>query len=341
VVWSYATANAYSPDAQLIDIAAVKGKTEAGNLLHEFWGVAEALLRAHVPFDVVDDTSLEQGELGRYRAVFLPNVACMSDEAARQVTEYVRKGGSVFATFETSLYDAFGQRRKEFALREALGVSSAGKIAGPRTYDFMSAVSDGPLTKGLPKPLILSPVYYARVHPEGATPLVRYLEKRLGPYREIPPLSADPALMVNRLGKGTVVYVSGDLGNTIANFHMRDSLAIVENAAVKLAPDAPRLEGAPQTVELVHRSQGPGARHIFHLVNFTGQMTRPIQEVIPVQGARLVLPRGMTAKRAYALMAKGALLPRVGETGAMELALPELREYEVVVVETQPPRLAH
>ena len=336
VVWSYATANAYSPDAQLIDITAVKSKTDAGNLNREFGGITETLMRAHVPFDIIDDTALEQGNLGRYRAVFLPNVACMTDETARHVTEYVKNGGTVFATFETSLYDAVGQRRKEFALREALGVSAAGKIAGPRTYDFMSAVSDGPLTKGLPKPLILSPVYYERVRPEGATSVIRYLEKRLGPYREIPPVSADPALSINHLGKGTVIYASGDLGNTISNLHMQDSIAIVENVAGMLAPGGARLEGAPGTVELVQRSKDDGARQIFHLINFTGQMTRPIQEVIPVQGARLVLPRGMTVKRAYTLMAKRPLVPRVGKTGAIELALPELREYEVVVVETQP-----
>ncbi|MCX6624429.1 MAG: beta-galactosidase trimerization domain-containing protein, partial [Acidobacteria bacterium] len=122
LVWSYATANAYSPDAQLIDMASVESKTEAGNLQREFWGVAEALLRAHVPFDVIDDDTLEQGELERYRAVFLPNAACMSDEAARRLTSYVRNGGGLFATFETSLYDPLGQRRQEFALREAMGV---------------------------------------------------------------------------------------------------------------------------------------------------------------------------------------------------------------------------
>jgi hypothetical protein len=93
-------------------------------------------------------------------------------------------------------------------------------------------------------------------------------------------------------------------------------------------------------VELVQRSKDDGARQIFHLINFTGQMTRPIQEVIPVQGARLVLPRGMTVKRAYTLMAKRPLVPRVGKTGAIELALPELREYEVLVVETEPTRAA-
>jgi hypothetical protein len=337
VVWSYATANAYSPDAQLIDIAAVESKTEAGNLQREFWGMAEALLRAHVPFDVVDDDALERGELGKYRAVFLPNVACMSAAAASQLTEYVRMGGGVFATFETSLYDAFGQRRKEFALREALGVSSAGKIAGPRTYDFMSAVSEDALASGLPKPLILSPVYYERVRATGATPVIRYIEKRQGPYREIPPVSEDPALTVNRLGKGTVVYASGDLGNAITNFHMPDSLGIVENAVAKLVPGGPRLEEAPGTVEIVHRSKDGGARHIFHLVNFTGEMTRPIRQVIPVRGARLVLPPGMPVVRAYTLMAKQPLVPRVNKSGAVVLALPEIHEYEVVVVETRAP----
>jgi hypothetical protein len=336
VVWSYATANAYSPDAQLIDIATVESKTEAGNLQREFWGVAEALLRAHVPFDVIDDDTLEHGDLGRYRALFLPNVASMSDAAAARVTAYVRDGGGLFATFETSLYNTFGQRRQDFAMREALGVSAGGAIAGGRTYDFMSTVSDGPLTAGLPKPLILSPVYYARVKTAGAAAIIRYLEKRKGPYREIPPVAADPALTINRLGKGTVLYASGDLGNTITNLHMADSLRIVENAAAMLAPGGPRLEGAPGTVELVHRAQTGAGRHIFHLVNFTGEMTRPIQRVMPVRGARLILPRGMRASQARALVAGRPLAPRMAKNGATELILPELHEYEVVVVETRP-----
>ncbi len=333
VVWSYATANAYSPDAQLIDIAAVEGKTEAGNLQREFWGVTEALLRAHVPFDVIDDDAVERGELGKYRALFLPNMACMSEQAARQLTGYVRAGGGLFATFETSLYNEFGERRKDFALREALGVSAAGRISGGRTYDFMTTILEDTLTAGLPKPLILSPVYYARVREAGATALVRYLEKRQGPYREIPPVAPDPALTVNRLGKGTVVYASGDVGNTIGNFHMPDALIMVENAAARLAPDGPRLLGAPGTVEFVHRSQEKGSRHIFHLINFSGEMTRPIRRVFRVTGARLVLPPGTRVARAFTLVSKQSLEPRIGDRGRVELDLPEIAEYEAAVVE--------
>ena len=88
------------------------------------------------------------------------------------------------------------------------------------------------------------------------------------------------------------------------------------------------------TVELVHRSKHDGARHIFHLINFTGEMTRPIQEIIPVHGARLALPSRLRVTRAYTLMAKRPIEPRQSHAGVTELALPELREYEVVVVET-------
>jgi len=335
VVWSDATGNAYSPDAQLIDIGTVQSQTTAGNVKSEFGGVSEALLRAHVPFDVVDDVTIEQADLSRYQSIFLPNVACMSDAAARRLTEFVRNGGGLFATFDTSLYNLYGERRPDFALREALGVSFAGAYAGPRNYDFMRAVKDDPLTRRLPRSVILAPAYFARVKTAGATNLIQYLDKRPGPYEIIPPLSSDPALTVNHLGRGTVVYASGDLGNTIANFHMPDSLLVVENAAAKLGHTGPVLTGVPGSVEFVHRSQENGARHLFHLVNFTGEMTRPIREVVPIRGARLTLPAGLSVKRAFTLMSKQTLTPHRNQAGLTELTLPEFHEYEVVVVETR------
>jgi hypothetical protein len=73
IVWSDTTANHYegSP-AQMIDIDRVPQRTAVGNVDAEFNGLSEALLRAHVPFDVVDDVTLEREPLSRYRAIFLP-----------------------------------------------------------------------------------------------------------------------------------------------------------------------------------------------------------------------------------------------------------------------------
>jgi hypothetical protein len=71
--------------AQLMDMYDVPARREIGNPESEFWGLAEALLRAHVPFDVIDDWTLERDPLSRYRLILLPNVASMSDHTAARL----------------------------------------------------------------------------------------------------------------------------------------------------------------------------------------------------------------------------------------------------------------
>ncbi len=140
IVWSDTTANLYegSP-AQMIDIDRVPQRSAIGNVDAEFNGLSEALLRAHVPFDVIDDVTLEREPLTRYQAIFLPNVACMSDAAAARLRQYVEAGGNLFATFETSLYDETGIRRPDFALGSLFGVTDDRKIAGPHQLGLHEA----------------------------------------------------------------------------------------------------------------------------------------------------------------------------------------------------------
>jgi hypothetical protein len=55
LVWSDTTVNTYEGSAaQLMDMYDVPARREIGNPESEFWGLAEALLRAHVPFDVIE-----------------------------------------------------------------------------------------------------------------------------------------------------------------------------------------------------------------------------------------------------------------------------------------------
>ena len=59
-------------------------------------------------------------EIGRAWQPLLPDTAC---EALRQ---YVNRGGSLVATFETSIYNEWGERRKDFGLSDVLGASVEG-----------------------------------------------------------------------------------------------------------------------------------------------------------------------------------------------------------------------
>lgn len=326
LVWSDDTANVYNgADAQLMDIDRVAGRGGPGNANAEFAGMADALIRAHVPFDVIDDVALEREPLNRYRIVFLPNVAAMSDGAARRLTAYVRDGGNLVASFETSLYDEYGTHRADFALAEALGASTAGRISGPRNWDFMQRTK-ATAADLLARDLTPSSTYHVRVKATSAETLALHLKTMAGRYDGFPAVSDEPAVLLNKCGKGTVIYLSGDVGAMLNSFHTAEFHQLIENAVAKLAPPEVQLRDAPGSLELVVRSQDNGRRLLIHLVNFTGEMTRPIRRVIPVENLRIRLPRRYA--RARTLVAGGEVAVR----GA-ELTVPKVNEYEVVVVE--------
>jgi len=324
LVWSDTSANFYSgPEKQ----------GEAGSLEAEFSGLADALLRAQTPFDVIDDVSLESEDLTRYGVVFLPNVAAMSDRAAGRLRDYVQRGGHVFATFETSRYDETGVRRADFALADLFGASAAGPLVGPMRWDFMKPRAASPLLAGIPRELIPSPVYHLRTTPKDGEVVLSFTKPLTGPYDGLPELSDDPALVVRLFGKGEAVYFSGDLGSAIQTFHLPELLRLVENAVRRLAPPPVTVGNAPQSLEIVLRSQQQGKRLLLHLVNFTGEMTRPIQRVLPAENLRVTLLKAGSVKRASTLVRPQVLKVERDRGGGVQFALPRVDEYEVVVIE--------
>ncbi|MBI3679882.1 MAG: beta-galactosidase trimerization domain-containing protein [Acidobacteria bacterium] len=327
LVWSDITANFYSgADAQMIDIDRIPQRSEVGNLEAEFSGLAEGLLRAHAPFDVIDDVTLEREPLDRYDAVFLPNVACMSDRIASRLRDYVRGGGRLLATFETSLYDDSGVLRKDFALADVFGATGTQRIAGPARWDFMKPVARDLLLDGITREFIPSTTYHVRVKPVTARTLLRYTAPLKGRYDGVPALSDEPALLVHSYGRGSAAYFSGDLGGAISGFRLPELMDLVANAARQMAKPVVRLENAPGSLEMVVRSQQQGKRLLVHLVNFTGEMTRPIRKVQPLTRIRLSIDgQWSTAK---ALMS-GQTLPLTKGS----VVLPRVDEYEVVALE--------
>ena len=94
---------------------------------HEL-GMYQALVEARIPFEMAHDRLLDAEHVDRYRLLILPNVAALSDAQCEQLRQYVKRGGSMLATFETSLYDERGNRRKDFGLADLFGVSYGGKV---------------------------------------------------------------------------------------------------------------------------------------------------------------------------------------------------------------------
>jgi Hypothetical glycosyl hydrolase 6/Beta-galactosidase trimerisation domain len=93
-------------------------------------GIYATLLHGRFAFDFVHADRLDLERISRYRALLLPNIALLSDRQCGRIRDYVRSGGSIMASFETSLYDENLKQREEFGLAEVLGISKAGDLIG-------------------------------------------------------------------------------------------------------------------------------------------------------------------------------------------------------------------
>ncbi len=100
-------------------------------------GLYYALLEGRFLFDFVHEEKLDPEHLKKYSALILPNTALLSDQQCRQLRAYVDAGGSLLATFETSLYDERNQPRPDFGLADVFGIRRTGAIQGPRAMPTM------------------------------------------------------------------------------------------------------------------------------------------------------------------------------------------------------------
>src|SRR5438034_3240848 len=99
-----------------------------------------------------------------------------------------------------------------------------------------------------------------------------------------------------RSGRVGLCCSPGELGATIQNFHTPELLRMVANAGQPFRPV--ELLNAPGSVEVVVRAQGDD-RTLVHLVNFTGDMTRPIRSVVPLPNVKVRIHSPAT--KAYTL----------------------------------------
>ncbi len=125
------------------------------DVYEEFQGLGILLGEMHVLYVVLTPDQLTS--LDSFDAIVLPNAATMSDAELAAFTAYVRDGGTLVSTAETSLYDAGGQRRSNYGLSPVFGVSypanstvvndfgSGRSIFTPRRFgqDYFAAVKPG------------------------------------------------------------------------------------------------------------------------------------------------------------------------------------------------------
>lgn len=321
------------------------GLKPARRYMHETTqGLYDALLRGRFAFDYVHEDRLDPERLSKYRALVLPNIAMLSDAQCEQIRNYVKTGGSLMASFETSLYNENMKRRADFGLADVFGISKAGDVIGTNGNPYYAriekpeAAQKHPLLEGfvdtnwfpgaqnrLPlkpvdNPLLTVVPGFVRYPPELAYPPVSH--------------TAEPAIVLREVGQSRTAWLPGDVERTSWITGHGDLLRILHNTLRWVTHDERviRVEG-DGLVEMFCWETDPG--YAVHLLNYTNPDAQHgwLQSTFRIgpQTVSMKLPAGVRVKSVQLLKAETSVQFNV-ENQLLHFTIPHVDDYEVAAI---------
>lgn len=306
-------------------------------------GVYHALVEARIPCDLVNSALLDESEIERFKTLILPNIACLSDKECDQIRAFVKKGGGLIATLQSSLFDETGKRRDDFGLAELFGVQCTGELEGPmkNSYLRVNRAGNHPLLHGLEGATrIINGVYRVPIKAVADFPIQPF--HFVAPYPDLPmeemfPRDDDrrqPEVFAREVGASKIVYFPFDIDRTFWEVLNPDLSALIVNAVRWTAGAGPVSVEGPGILDVAAWRQKESMT--VHLVNLTNPMMMkgPVREIYPVgaQVVRMRLPAGSKVRRVRLLTADTE--PRHTIKGPwIEVKVPSVALHEVVAID--------
>ncbi len=302
-------------------------------------GMYYALLEGRFFWDYVHEDRMGPDHLSKYSALILPNVALLSDAQCEQLRAFVRRGGSLLATFETSLYDEQNQPRANFALADVLGIEKSGDVTGntgnayyariERPHEILAGFANTGWLPGADWYVPLAPVEnpvltvvpgFVAYPPELAYPPT--------------PQTNMPAVVLREQGASRTAYIAGDIERSLWLSGDVDLSRLLQNTFRWITRDEqPVTVRGEGLVECFAYETEPG--FALHILNYTNPNThRGLIREFSSLGAQQVsfeIPPDRTVKRVQ-LLKSGANIPFHRAGDHIEFTIPSVIEYEVAAL---------
>jgi hypothetical protein len=299
-----------------------------------------ALLEGRFLFDFVHEDRLQLERIKQYAAIILPNTALLSDEQCQQLREYVDQGGSLLATFETSMYNERNERRADFGLADVFGIHAAGPVIGrlgnanpymariERPHPILDGFADTHWIAGAEFRLPLKPVDnpvltvvpgYTAYPPELSYPPI--------------PHTNEPAVVLRESGVSRLAYFPGDIEPTMWLSGQTDLSRLLANTIRWVAGAALVSVEGKGLVEIFAWETEPG--FAVHVLNYTNPNAHHgwFSEFYPIgaQKVRFKLPPGRRVTRIELLRAERDI-PFHATGDSVEFTIPSVTDYEVAAL---------
>ena len=297
-------------------------------------GFALAMLDERLNLDVCPSTEVTASWLQGQCVIALCGASGVSTEQAGILTDWVRKGGSLLATYDTGLYDELGRLRPGGMLQEVLGVEMKGEPLAslPESY-YRIKESHPALGDYHPGALVMGDTQLIPVAPVGSAKVLA----------ECWSLGSDEArgaaIIVNNYGKGRTVYVAGSLEAHYTSSRVVSLRRLLSSMVRYLSHDAPPpfATSAPRGVYGVLRQAASGDLVLWLLANVgfkdasMGRMRQEFDLLSNVQ-VKILVPEGRSVKAAH-LVRAGLSVPSTLGKGYATVEIPALHVAEVVHLE--------
>ena len=339
LMWSQATANCYASSVQGSDFTeeSASADRQKGDHRRALFALVDILERNHIQFDIVDEKNVTDGELSRYEAVILPEVACMDKATAAALKDYVFHGGALLGNFDVGMYDEEGTYLGLSQLSEVFGLASLITAHGCSSLSTSLLLNDGkhPMLKKMTSDTCPAPMQSLEYRmSEGTRTVMTATYPVAARYSKFDFAATYPAVTEHVYGTGRAYYFAGNYPETTAERKILAYGELIRGLLDSVTTPTVVSDGAG-LYELVLRRQDE--RFLLHAVNMTGAMERPISELVPLKDVNITLHLngfGVKTTPKKVSCVRGTQLDNVCLDGmTVSFSLSELCDYEIVVIE--------
>jgi hypothetical protein len=261
-------ADAWLTDTRTVDTVAVltsertaisDSATNGAPYFQQMLGVYSDLMRQGLPVEARYVENLTPEALARLKVLVLPDARVLLPEEQDRLRAWVKSGGTLIASADTSLSDAWGRPRNDFGLADLFGANRVGKGSGARSFTAFGQTVE----------VSSSAAEVVRVRPNGAAVVAAWD-------------NGDPALLRNDYGQGrafllTLRNIGARTGatpgpNGLAGEGWKGFRELLAKMIGDVVPAPPvTISGLPDGVEVQVRQKGNA--YVLHLTDWMDERT--------------------------------------------------------------------
>jgi len=309
-------------------------------------GMYHALIEDRTPFEMVNDRLMDAERLKPFKLLVLPNIAALSETQCDQLRQFVAGGGSLVASYETSLYDEEGKPRNNFGLADLFGVSYDGAVEGPMQNSYLRLKSDvatkqfHPVLKGLEDAYrIINGTHRVKVSPKESFPSPVTLVPTYPdlPMEDVYPRVPDTDIRevyLKEIGKARVAYIPWDIDRSFWQILSKDHGKLLGNILRWALHEEPIVEvKGPGVIDVtVWRQQHSMTVHLVNLTN-PMMMKGPIRELIPIDAeVSFAIPVNAKPTAVHLLMSGKKPAYQI-KNGRINLEVQGIMDHEIIGVD--------